>query len=50
MLFLKGGDLETEIQEARKKFPALVVDEIAIDLAGAPWFKEQAKKLLICRF
>jgi 16S rRNA (guanine527-N7)-methyltransferase len=50
MLFLKGGDLETEIQEARKKFPALVVDEIAIDLAGAPWFKEQTKKLLICRF
>lgn len=50
MLFLKGGDLEAEISEAVKKFPALAVEEHSIDLTGAPWFKKQDKKLLVCRF
>jgi 16S rRNA (guanine527-N7)-methyltransferase len=48
MLFLKGGDLEEEIAEAMKKFPRLAVKECAIDFGGAPWFKEQGKKLLVC--
>jgi 16S rRNA (guanine527-N7)-methyltransferase len=50
MLFLKGGDLEAEITESVKKFPSLTVEEHLIDLTGAPWFKKQHKKLLVCRF
>lgn len=50
MLFLKGGNLEAEIAEAVKKFPALAVEEHEIDLTGATWFKKQEKKLLVCRF
>lgn len=49
MLFLKGGNLEAEITEAKKKFPGLSVEEHLIDLTGSSWFKEQEKKLLICR-
>jgi 16S rRNA (guanine527-N7)-methyltransferase len=48
MLFLKGGDLSAEIAEAQKKYPSLRVDEKQLDLGGAPWFKEEEKKLLIC--
>jgi 16S rRNA (guanine527-N7)-methyltransferase len=50
LLFLKGGDLAEEISEARKKYPSLLVEETAIDLRGAAWFKEQEKKLLVCTF
>ncbi len=49
LAFLKGGNLEEEIAEAQKKFPALQIQEHHIDLNGAPWFKEQEKKLLVCR-
>ena len=38
------------IAESVKKFPALTVEEHQIDLTGAPWFKKQDKKLLVCRF
>jgi 16S rRNA (guanine527-N7)-methyltransferase len=48
MLFLKGGDLNEEIDEAMKKYPRLAVKEHAIDFGGAPWFVEQEKKLLVC--
>jgi 16S rRNA (guanine527-N7)-methyltransferase len=48
MLFLKGGDLYDEIQEAMTKYPNLNVREQNLEINGAPWFKEQEKKLLIC--
>jgi 16S rRNA (guanine527-N7)-methyltransferase len=47
---LKGGDLEAEIAETTKKFPTLSVTEIPIDMVGAPWFKEDEKKILLCQF
>jgi 16S rRNA (guanine527-N7)-methyltransferase len=49
MLFLKGGDLVEEIAEAQKKFPTLTIVEKRLDLGGASWFKDQEKKLLICK-
>lgn len=49
MLFLKGGDLAEEIADAVKKYPALKVEEHALNINGTTWFKEQGKKLLICR-
>ncbi len=49
MLFLKGGNLTEEITEAQKKFPSLSVQEHSIDLVGSTWFKEQEKKVLVCR-
>jgi 16S rRNA (guanine527-N7)-methyltransferase len=48
LLLLKGGNLREEIQEAQKKFPHLTVQEHAIELTGALWFKEQEKKVLVC--
>lgn len=48
MLFLKGGNLQEEITEAQKRYPNLRVKEQLLDIGGAPWFKEQEKKLLIC--
>jgi 16S rRNA (guanine527-N7)-methyltransferase len=50
LLLLKGGDLHQEIEEAVKKFPSLNVTEHLLDISGAPWFKEQEKKLLVCTF
>ncbi len=48
MLFLKGGDLDAEILEAKQKYPRLQVQEISLNINGTTWFKEQEKKLLVC--
>lgn len=48
-LLLKGGDLSEEIAEAKKRFPALEVQETGIDMFGFPAFKSEEKKLLICK-
>ncbi|MDT3741325.1 MAG: 16S rRNA (guanine(527)-N(7))-methyltransferase RsmG [Candidatus Kapabacteria bacterium] len=50
ILLLKGGDLTEEIEAARIKYPNLSVKEIMIDLVGLPFFREEGKKLLICKF
>ncbi len=47
---LKGGDLRQEIAEARKKFPELEITEQLIQLAGYPWYEENHKKIIICRY
>jgi len=46
-IFLKGGDLEQEINEAKKVFPSYIFNEITIDLIGYDYFKKENKKVLI---
>ncbi|MFN4909075.1 MAG: 16S rRNA (guanine(527)-N(7))-methyltransferase RsmG [Bacteroidota bacterium] len=48
--FLKGGDLDEEIAEAREMFPKAHIEAIAIDMFGAPAFLEDQKKVVVCRF
>lgn len=50
LLVWKGGDLREEIREARRN-PALAgVEEIAIDIAGEAYFRDEEKKLLSIRY
>jgi len=48
-VFLKGGDLQEEIQEANHLFPDVKIKEQPIDFFGVKWFSEEQKKLLICQ-
>ncbi|MBP6510388.1 MAG: hypothetical protein KA339_07495, partial [Candidatus Kapabacteria bacterium] len=48
--FLKGGDLSEEIAEAVANHPGLSVQEIQIEMFGIPWFVEDQKKVVLCRF
>ncbi len=47
--FLKGGDLADEIAEAKTLHPGIVVDVIEMDVFGVPWFREDQKKVVVCR-
>jgi len=47
--FLKGGDLTAEIEEAMAHHSDLQVQEIPINMFGAPWFAEDQKKVVVCR-
>lgn len=49
VIFLKGGNLNDEIEEAKKYYPNLVVNEIDIKINGFHWFEENAKKIVICK-
>lgn len=46
-LFLKGGDLSDEIEQAQRAFPEAVIVERPLRMCGLPWLDEQQKKLLI---
>jgi 16S rRNA (guanine527-N7)-methyltransferase len=48
-VFLKGGDISTEIAEAKALFPTLTVEEYPIVLIGADWFENEKKKVFVCR-
>jgi 16S rRNA (guanine527-N7)-methyltransferase len=50
LVTLKGGDLKEEIAAAKDVFKNMTVEEINISMRGAPWFEQEGKKLLICRF
>jgi len=50
VVFYKGGDLSEEIEEAKKIFPKLFVEERDIDVIGIDWFKKEEKKLIVCSF
>ncbi len=47
-IFLKGGDLSREIDDALAKNPGLKVKEQMLELVGYNSFAEQEKKLLVC--
>lgn len=46
-VFLKGGNLEIEIEETKQHFPHLNFTEIPIDLIGFDYFKKEDKKVLV---
>lgn len=46
-VFLKGGNLENEIENTKKSFPNLDITEIPIDLIGFDYFKNENKKVII---
>jgi 16S rRNA (guanine527-N7)-methyltransferase len=48
-VFLKGGDLTKEIDDAKEAFPTLTVEEHPIIMLGADWFEQEKKKLFVCR-
>jgi 16S rRNA (guanine527-N7)-methyltransferase len=47
IVLYKGGNLEEEKNEILKFHHKLKIEEIQLDIFGAPWFKEEEKKLLI---
>jgi 16S rRNA (guanine527-N7)-methyltransferase len=49
-IFLKGGDLSLEIDDAQNRFSNLTIKEIEIDFLGIDWFKKEEKKLIVCEF
>jgi 16S rRNA (guanine527-N7)-methyltransferase len=48
--FLKGGDLSDEVAQARADHPGIDIKVINIDLFGAPWFANEHKRIVTCRF
>lgn len=50
VIFYKGGNLNEEIDEAKKIFPKLSVEEMDIDIIGVDWFKNEDKKLVVSWF
>lgn len=50
IVLLKGGNLQKEKEEAIKSYKNLQIDEIQIDMINAEWFKNEGKKVLICKF
>ena len=49
-ILLKGGDLTSEIHEAKIAFPGLVVKETPIHWIGVDWFAKEEKKIIECTF
>jgi len=50
LVFLKGGNLEEEKENAKKMFKNLLIEEYLIDLVGYEKFKKDEKKVVICKF
>jgi len=48
-IFLKGGDLNEEIQTAKKEFKNYIYDEIPITFIGIDWFEQESKKIIHIR-
>jgi 16S rRNA (guanine527-N7)-methyltransferase len=48
-VFLKGGDLNEEINNAKRYYPSFDFEIIPINLLGCPWYAEQDKKIVVCR-
>lgn len=47
-LMLKGGDLTTEVELARTRYPGICVELTEIRISGAPWFEAEDKKIVVC--
>jgi len=48
VILYKGGDLEAEIDEAKKKFKSINIENIQISLFGCGSFAGDDKRLLMC--
>lgn len=49
-VFLKGGNLDEEIAEMKKKYPQTSTEVISIDMRGYPMFYDEEKKIVIIDF
>ncbi|MFN3306349.1 MAG: 16S rRNA (guanine(527)-N(7))-methyltransferase RsmG [Candidatus Kapaibacteriota bacterium] len=50
IVLLKGGNLKDEIEDAKKLFKNLELEEILIDMVGYEKFKKEEKKIILCKF
>ncbi|MGA2297605.1 MAG: 16S rRNA (guanine(527)-N(7))-methyltransferase RsmG [FCB group bacterium] len=50
IILFKGGDITEEINDAKKMFPSLNINEKIISILGADWFEKDEKKIVICTF
>ncbi|MGE5479549.1 MAG: 16S rRNA (guanine(527)-N(7))-methyltransferase RsmG [Chloroflexota bacterium] len=50
IVFLKGGDLTAEKEEATTMFKNLKIEEIKIEMLGYDWFTRDKKKIVVCEF
>ncbi len=50
IILLKGGNLDEEIDSAKKLLNNIKIDVINIDMMGVPYFKEDNKKIIVCSF
>ncbi|MFM8771288.1 MAG: 16S rRNA (guanine(527)-N(7))-methyltransferase RsmG [Candidatus Kapaibacterium sp.] len=48
--FLKGGDLDEEITEARALHKGVRIEVIPLEIFGVPSFTQDEKKVVVCRF
>ncbi len=48
--FLKGGNLDEELAEARMAFPQVQIQETLIQAVGLPQFEADEKKVITCRY
>jgi 16S rRNA (guanine527-N7)-methyltransferase len=48
--FLKGGNLDEELAEARQANPTMTIVEQPIVMFGIQWFTTDEKKIVLCRF
>ncbi len=49
-IFLKGGDLEQEIQQTQTKYTSIKINVININMFGADFFEKEEKKIIVCEF
>ncbi|GAB1429576.1 hypothetical protein MASR2M18_04080 [Ignavibacteria bacterium] len=49
-VFLKGGDLSGELDEARFHYPDAEITETQISMRGMAWFEQDEKKIVSVRF
>lgn len=50
IVLYKGGNLDEEIETAKKKFKNVDINVISINMNGSSWFSDEDKKLLVCKF
>lgn len=50
IVLYKGGNLDGEIKAAKTNFRNLEIEIVDIEMNACSWFKEEEKKLLICKF
>jgi 16S rRNA (guanine527-N7)-methyltransferase len=48
IVFLKGGDLDDEIEFAKSIYPEMKVELLDIKFHGADWFTKDEKKIVVC--
>ncbi|MCX7736007.1 MAG: 16S rRNA (guanine(527)-N(7))-methyltransferase RsmG [Candidatus Kapabacteria bacterium] len=50
IVLYKGGNLDEEIEIAKRRFKDVDINVISINMNGSSWFSDEDKKLLVCKF